>query len=95
MTEKEKRDLKAGVAFAITAMDAMKVAKRIAITILCCVPVLVVFGYLTRKVITSDVVQIICFMAIMAVAVVCVEVIARAKESKQKEEVETKRDVFK
>lgn len=75
--------------------NAMKVAKRIALTILCCVPVLVVFGYLTRKVITSDVVQIICFMAIMAVAVVCVEVIARAKEAKQKEEVETKRDVFK
>ena len=51
--------------------NAMKVAKRITLTILCCVPVL------------------------MAVAVVAEEIIARAKEAKKKEEVETKRDVFK
>ena len=75
--------------------NMMKVAKRIAITILCCIPFLIVFAYLTRKVITSNVVQIICFMAIMALAVACVEVVARAKETKQKQEVETKRDVFK
>ena len=75
--------------------NIMKVAKRIAITILCCVPVMIIFGYLTRKVITSDVAQIICFVLIMAVAVTVVEIIARAKEKKQKEEIETKRDVFK
>ena len=75
--------------------NAMKVAKRITLTILCCVPVLVLFGYFTRKVITSDALQIVCFMVIMAVAVVAEEIIARAKEAKKKEEVETKRDVFK
>ena len=33
-------------------------------------------------------------MVIMGVAVAIVEVVARAKEKKQKEEIETKRDVF-
>ena len=73
----------------------MKVAKRIAITILCCIPVLVVFAYFTRNIITQNWVQIICFMVIMAVAVTIVEVIARAKEKAKAEEIETKRDVFK
>ena len=73
----------------------MKVAKRIAITILCCIPVLVVFAYFTRNIITQNWVQIICFMVIMAVAVTIVEVIARAKENKKEQEIETKRDVFK
>ena len=75
--------------------NIMKVAKRIAITILCCVPVMIIFGYLTRKVITSNALQIACFMLIMGIAVAVVEVIARAKEKKQKEVIETKRDVFK
>lgn len=75
--------------------SAIKVAKRIAITILCCIPVLIVFGYLTRKVINSNVVQILCFMLIMGTAVAVVEVIARAKEKTKSEEIETKRDVFK
>ena len=74
---------------------AMKVAKRIAITILCCVPVMIVFAYLTRNVITTNGIQILCFMVIMAVAVAIVEVVARSKEKKKKEEIETKRDVFK
>ena len=74
---------------------AIKVAKRIGITILCCIPIMIIFGYLTRKVISSDVVQVICFMIIMGIAVAVVEVIVRAKEKKQKEELETKRDVFK
>lgn len=73
----------------------MKVAKRIAITILCCIPVLVVFAYFTRNIITQNWVQIICFMVVMAVAVTIVEVIARAKEKQKSEEIETKRDVFK
>lgn len=72
-----------------------KVAKRIAITILCCIPVLVVFAYFTRNIITQNWVQIICFMVVMAVAVTIVEVIARAKENKKEQEIETKRDVFK
>ena len=78
-----------------TFKNSWKVAKRIAITILCCIPAICIFAYLTRKVITSNAVQIVCFMAIMAVAVVAEELIVRAKEAKQKEEVETKRDVFK
>ena len=75
----------------------LKVAKRIAITILCCLPVMIVFGYLTRKVITSNVVQILCFMLIMGVAVTVVEVVARAKEKAKAEQeiVEPKKDVFK
>ena len=75
--------------------NIMKVAKRIAITVLCCVPVLIIFGYLTRNVIKSSTLQIVCFMLIMGVAVAVEEIVARAKEKKQKEEVETKRDVFK
>lgn len=75
--------------------NIMKVGKRIALTILCCVPIMIVFGYLTRNVITSNALQIVCFMLIMGVAVAIVEVVARAKEKKQKEEIETKRDVFK
>ena len=75
--------------------NIMKVAKRIAITVLCCIPFIIVFAFLTRKVITSDALQIVCFMLIMGVAVAVVEVIARRKEKQQKEQIETKRDVFK
>ena len=75
--------------------NAIKVAKRIAITMLCCVPIMIVFGYLTRKVITSNALQIVCFMLIMGVAVTIVEVVARAKEKQKEQDLETKRDVFK
>ena len=80
-----------------TYKKAMKVAKRIAITMLCCFPVLLVFGYLTRNIITSDFWQIFCFVIIMAVAVAIEEVIVREKEKKKAEQdkFETKRDVFK
>ena len=76
---------------------AMKVAKRIAITILCCMPVLLVFGYLTRNIITSDALQIICFVIIMGIAVAIVEVVARSREQRKQamEQFETKKDVFK
>lgn len=72
-----------------------KVAKRIAITILCCIPVMILFGYFTRNIIKSDALQIVCFMLIMAVAVAVVEVVARTKEKQKAEEIETKKDVFK
>ena len=75
--------------------NIMKVAKRIAITILCCVPIMILFGYFTRNIIKSNGVQIICFMLIMGIAVAVVELIARAKEKAKAEEIETKRDVFK
>lgn len=73
----------------------MKVAKRIAITVLCCVPVMIIFGYLTRNVIKSNALQIVCFMLIMGTVVLIKELAVRAKEKRQKEEIETKRDVFK
>ena len=80
-----------------TMKKAMKVAKRIAITMLCCLPVLLLFGYFTRNIITSDALQITCFVIIMGIAVAIVEVVARAREQKKAEQAqfETKKDVFK
>ncbi len=59
--------------------NAYKVAKRIAITILICIPFLFAFAFLTRKVITSNALQIFCFIVIMGVAVLIEELIVRAK----------------
>ena len=73
--------------------NATKVAKRIAITIVWCIPFMVVFAYLTRNVIKTNILQILCFVAIMAAAVTVEEIIARKKEKVQKEEIENK-DVF-
>ena len=77
--------------------NIMKVAKRIAVTVLCCIPVLILFGYFTRNLIKSDVLQILCFMLIMGIAVAVVEVVARAREKAKAEQdlVEPKKDVFK
>ena len=74
--------------------NGMKVAERIAITMLCCVPFLIIFAYLTRNVITSNGLQILCFVLIMGVVVLIEELIARRKK-KNKVEVEDKKDVFK
>ena len=71
----------------------MKVAKRIAITILCCLPFLGVFGYLTRNIITSDFLQILCFMIIMGGTVAIEEIIVRNKEKRDEED--DSKDVFK
>jgi len=73
----------------------VKVAKRIAITILCCVPVMIVFGYLTRNVITSNFAQSAIFFVFMAVVVAVVEIVARKKEKAKEQDLETKKDVFK
>ena len=77
--------------------SAMKVAKRITITILCCLPVLLIFGYLTRSIITDDTLQVVCFMIIMGTAVAVEEVVARKiiKRREAMAELETKKDVFK
>ena len=76
---------------------AKKLVKRVSITILCCIPFILIFAYLTRNVITSDAAQIVCFIAIMGAAVGVVEPIARAREKRKAEQakVEPKRDVFK
>ena len=72
-----------------------KVVKRIAIAMLVCIPICILFGYFTRNIIKSDALQIICFMAIMGIGVLISEIVARAKEKQKKETVETKKDVFK
>lgn len=80
-----------------TLQSFMRVAKRIAITIICCIPVLIVVGYLTRNVITNNVLQGFIFVCIMGVAVAIVEIVARVheKRAKAREILEDRRDVFK
>lgn len=76
--------------------QAIKIAKRIAITMLCCIPVLIVFAYLTRNIIKSDVVQIICFMVILSVVIGIEELIYyRQKKKQAKQLLEKNKDVFK
>ena len=76
------------------AANAMKVAKRIAKTIACCIPVMILFAYLTRNIITTSFLQILCFVGIMAVAVTIVEIIARKREKVKIEESVEHKDVF-
>lgn len=75
--------------------NAIKVAKRVALTIVCCIPVLIIFAYLTRNIIKYNGVQILCFMLIMGVAVLIVEIIARKKEKVKLENKDITHDVFK
>ncbi len=77
--------------------SVMRVAKRIAITILCCIPFLIVLGYLTRNVITNDFLQGLMFVAIMGISVLIVEIVARAREKKKKTNqiLDDSPDVFK
>lgn len=80
-----------------TYKNMMKTAKRIALEILISLPICIVFAYLTRNVITSDVLQVICFMVIMAVAVVIGELAYKHKKQKKEaqEILNPKKDVFK
>lgn len=71
----------------------MKRAKRIVITVLCCLPILILFGYFTRNIITSQVAQIAIYVVIMLVAVLIEELIFKRKEE-NKTEIEDV-DVFK
>ena len=75
----------------------MKTAKRIAMEILISLPVCIVFAYLTRNVITSDVLQIMCFMVIMGVAVLIGELAYKHKQQKKEAQdiLNPKKDVFK
>ena len=81
----------------VNMQNAFKVAKRIAITILISIPFLIAFAYLTRKIITSNGLQILCFVLIMGVFVLVEELVVRAREKRKKKEpqVEEKSDVFK
>ncbi len=73
--------------------NSIKVAKRIAITMLCCLPFLIIFAYLMRNVIKSNGLQILCFIIIMGLVVLIEELIVRHK-NKNKVDIEDK-DVFK
>ena len=72
----------------------MKVGKRIAITIVVCVPFLIVFAYLTRNLIKSSAIQIVCFMLIMGIVVLIEELISRKREKIKKETQIERKDVF-
>ncbi len=75
--------------------EVFKNAKRIALTVLCCLPVLIVFGYLTREIITNSAIQILIFVLFMGVVVLVEELVHwRIKKKKQTILTEEK-DVFK
>ena len=80
-----------------TYKNMMKVAKRIALEILISLPICIIFAYLTRNVITHDALQIVCFMVIMAVAVLIGELVYKRKQQKKQaqEILNPKKDVFK
>ncbi len=74
----------------------LKVGKRVAITILCCLPFIILFAYLMRDKLTSNFWQIFIFVCFMAIVVFVEEIIARNREKKKQAEVlDTKKDVFK
>ena len=80
-----------------TYKNMMKVAKRIALEILISLPICIIFAYLTRNVITHDALQIVCFMVIMAVAVLVGELINKRKQQKKQAEdlLNPKKDIYK
>ena len=80
-----------------TYQKMMKTAKRIAIEILISLPICIVFAYLTRNVITSDFLQVVCFIVIMGVAVLIGELAYKHKQQKKEaqEILNPKKDVFK
>lgn len=80
-----------------TVQNAMKVAKRIAITMFCCLPFMLVFAYLLRNILNKDIYQILFFMAFLAIVVVIEEIVSRKaeKRKKLKQEIEPTKDVFK
>ena len=75
--------------------DAMKTIKRIAITVVCCLPVLIAFAFLTRNVIKSDALLIFIFVAFMAVVVLVEELIYRKIQKKREQVQKDTKDVFK
>ena len=80
-----------------TYKKMMKTAKRIALEIIISLPICIIFAYATRNLITSDFLQIVCFMVIMAVAVLIGELAHKRKQQKKEaqEILNPKKDVFK
>lgn len=77
--------------------NSIKKVKRIAWTIVCCIPIVVAFGYLTRNVITENALQILCFVIIFGTAVLIEELIysKRQKKLEAKKKDNKQKDVFK
>ena len=80
-----------------TYKNIMKVGKRVAITILCCLPFIILFAYLMQDKLKSNFWQIFIYVCFMAVVVFVEEIIARNREKKKQAEksLGTKKDVFK
>ena len=77
--------------------NTIKRVKRIALAIVFCIPVVIAFGYITRNVITSNALQIICFMVIFGLGVLIEETIYYKKQKKleEKQKNNKPKDVFK
>ncbi len=75
-------------------LQIRKVGKRIALTIVLSIPIVILFGYYTRNIITNSVLQILCFTLIMGIAVLIEEVIVRKREKQNKETKIERKDVF-
>ena len=73
------------------SLNIKKTAKRISITILCCLPFLILFGYFTINKI-SDVAMIAIFILFMGIVILVEELIANKIANKPKVE---HKDVFK
>ena len=75
----------------------MKVAKRIVITMCCCIPFLIIFSHLMRNILTENWQSILIYIAVMGLAVLVVELIARKRERDRARRaiLEDKKDVFK
>ena len=81
----------------IDVQNFMKVAKRIAITVVCCIPFLLVFSFLMRNKITASWANILIYLGVFLVAVGIEELIVRRREKlkAEKEKLGKSRDVFK
>lgn len=75
--------------------EVLKNAKRIALTILCCLPVLIIFGYLTREIITNSAIQILIFVLFMGAVVLIEELIHWRNKKKKQANLTEEQDVFK
>lgn len=75
----------------------IRVAKRISITVVCCIPFLLVFSYLMRNKITASWANILIYLAVFLVVVGLEELVVRRKEKLQAERKKSgeQRDVFK
>ena len=68
-----------------TPENTLKRVKRITWAIVFTIPLIIVFGYLTRNVITSNAVQVICFTIIFGLVVLIEELIYNKRQKKIEE----------